>query len=130
MTNKWIKTDDFQYLRKLDSGVYELIEANYVDGKYAISEADKVIIDGYLDEDGNYNAWGVDIISGYYGLKSGDPVKDFEESVTDPDTREQYFAEMAYESTSHLMEKYGLVSEDDAEKILEHYTATGEYLDL
>ena len=63
---RWVKTDDFQYLRAKGNGVFELIEANYCDGKYAISEAEEVDINNYLNADGSYTEEASSIIKAYY----------------------------------------------------------------
>lgn len=120
----WIKTDDFQYCRKIEENKYKIIEANYCDGKYAINEGKIINLKDWI-RDGSYTKECASIISSYYS-----DIKEFENSCGDIDARKQILAEMIYESTSCLYYDYPLVSEDDAEKILEHYIETGEYLDI
>lgn len=122
----WKKTDDFQYCRKLDKGVYELIQACYIeDSKYAIQRAAVIRLEDYLDQEGNYTNEIVDIVNSYYN--SADR---FKEQVADPDTREQYLAEMIYETESEFLSGYDLVSEKQADTILSNYIATGNYSEI
>lgn len=129
----WFKTDDLQYCRKVDDGVYELIEANEVDGMFAISEAATVNVSDFLDENGSYNKEALSIISSYYsGYNDGkqhSSLEEFIESYPNKDDQCQVFAEMVYECTSHFYPDYGLMTGKQAEVILEHYAEEGEYMD-
>lgn len=121
---EWIQTDDFQYCRKIAEDKYELIQANYCEGDYIISEAGIVDLTEWI-KDGEYTEDCKLIIDSYYKNE-----KEFKESYLDIDTRKQILAEMIYESISIFSFRYGRVTEEQAEKILEHYVETGEYLKI
>ena len=121
--SRWIQTDDFQYLRKIEPRHYELIEAVAVDGLYMLCQADEV----WTDPENDYQDDTIAIIKEYY---SGG-VDEFYDKVTDPDTREQYLAEMMYESKSIFLidYDYGKLTEEQTEFALRYYTEHGEYPD-
>ena len=127
IASSWEKTDDMQYLRYLGNRTFELIEANYCEDKYVISEAEVIDLAEYVNPDGTYTKEASSIIASYYHNDES-----FNSSWLDKYMRDQVLAEMIYESTSHflILDDYGFVSEEDAERILLHYTKTGEYLDL
>lgn len=125
---EWIKTDDFQYCRKISEYKYELIQANYIDTdddlEYGICKPKEIDLN-YWIKNGEYDDECKEIILSYY-----DSIEEFNKSYDD-ETRKQVLAEMIYEETYRYMDvKYGRVTEDQAEKILEHYVKTGEYLEL
>ena len=113
---KWIQTDDMQWLKKIGPHHYELIEASEVDGKFLISAADEINVGAEEEYE--------DIINVYY---SPDGINTFRELVTDVDTREQYLAEMIYECTSSLFADYGLLTYEQAMYVINTYIETGEY---
>ena len=89
---EWECTDDLQRGRMLIPGTYELIEANYVDGKYLISEPDIVDTYDYVSDDGTYSEEARNIISSYYHDADG-----FDASCSDMEFKRQLLAEMVYE---------------------------------
>lgn len=125
---EWIKTDDFQYCRKIAEDKYELIQANYIESDdnlcYGICEPKEIDLK-YWIKNGEYDDECKEIILSYY-----DSIEEFSKSYDD-ETRKQVLAEMIYEETYRYMDiKYGRVTEDQAEKIIEHYVKTGKYLEI
>ncbi|MBO5551450.1 MAG: hypothetical protein J5966_05775 [Lachnospiraceae bacterium] len=125
---EWINTDDMQRCRFLEGRTYQLIEANSVDDGYLIS--DDMVVDMtpgglWIDSDGNMTAEMQGIFNVYYPNP-----EDFK--YEDSKDREQILAELVYEQTSSLRneEGYGLMDEDTAEMVLDHFTRFGEYPDL
>ena len=103
---EWFNTDDLQRCRYLGYHRWHLIEANYADGKYLLSE--DMVVDmtpggEWIKEDGSMTDRMQSIFESYYSNPD-----DFD--YTDPETREQIMAEMVYEQTSMLFnaEGYGL----------------------
>ena len=41
----WIKTDDLQYIRKTEEGIYEVVEARYAEDKYLLCKGPVVLTD-------------------------------------------------------------------------------------
>ena len=125
---EWIQTDDFQYLRNLGGGYYQLIEANGIDDGYLISE--DMVVDlhrggRWIDEDGNYTKDAENIIASYYKDADG-----FKASVADPDIRLQYLAEMVYESTSGLYYDYDKLDKETTDKALKYFIRNLKYLEV
>ena len=126
---EWIKTDDFQYCRKIAEDKYELIQAVYIEADddlcWGICEPKEIDLNEWV-RDGKYTEDCKLIITAFYGT-----VERFEDSYVDNETRKQILAEMIYEETYRYMcARYGRVTEDQAEKILEYYVETGEYLEI
>ena len=117
----WVMTDDMQYLRKIEPGHYELIEANEVDGMFVISQADEVWVEPENDLQDDTLA----IISMYYNGN----YEEFVRLVPDPEDREQQIAEMLYECKSiFLIERdYPLLTEKQADFVLGYYMKHGDY---
>lgn len=132
----WIKTDDFQYCRKIEENKYEFIGANYIESDevyYGICEPKEIDLNDWI-KNGEYTDDCKVIISAYYGGfwdgKEHDPIKEFETMCVDIDTRKQVLAEMIYEETYRYMDaKYGRVTEEEAERILKYYVETDKYLE-
>lgn len=117
--NGWTKTDDLQYVKKIDDGIYKIAEARYAEDKYIVCKG-KIIIKNWLDSDGNYDSDCAEIIKAYY-----ESIDDFHKKWTDLDMREHVLAEMIFEEMPYFAtDKYELCSEEAVEEKLQEYINT------
>lgn len=117
--NGWTKTDDLQYIKKIDDGIYKIVEARYAEGKYIVCKG-KIVIKNWLDSDGNYDSDCVEIINAYYSS-----IDDFHKKWADLDMREQVLAEMIFEEAPYFAaDKYELCSEEAVKEKLQEYINT------
>lgn len=117
--NGWTKTDDLQYVKKIDDGIYKIVEARYAEDKYIVCKG-KIVIKNWLDSDGNYDSDCVEIINTYYSS-----IDDFHKKWADLNMREQVLAEMIFEEVPYFAaDKYELCSEEAVEEKLQEYINT------
>ena len=117
--NGWTKTDDLQYVKKIDDGIYKIVEARYAEDKYIVCKG-KIVIKNWLDSDGNYDSDCVEVIKAYY-----ESVDDFHKRWADLDMREHVLAEMIFEEMPYFTtDKYELCSEEAVEEKLQEYINT------
>lgn len=117
--NGWTKTDDLQYVKKIDDGIYKIAEARYAEDKYIVCKG-KIVIKNWLDSDGNYDSDCVEVIKAYY-----ESVDDFHKRWADLDMREHVLAEMIFEEMPYFTtDKYELCSEEAVEEKLQEYINT------
>lgn len=108
---KWVKTDDLQYLQKVSDNEYVLAEARYAEDQYIICSG-HIDLDDYLNN-GTYSNECVNIIKTYYST-----VENFESNYTDYELRNQILAEMLFEETAYYELDYILVPEGEEESAL------------
>ena len=114
---KWTKTDDLQYVKKINREKYKIAEARYAEDKYLLCKGE-VDITEFMLEDGTYDSQCKSIINSYY-----ESVEYFKECYADEETQNQILAEMIFESTPYYDTKYKIVSEDDVEQSLFDFMA-------
>ena len=114
---KWTKTDDLQYVKKINREKYKIAEARYAEDKYILCKGE-VDITEFMLEDGTYDSQCKSIINSYY-----ESVEYFKECYADEETQNQILAEMIFESTPYYDTKYKIVSEDDVEQSLFDFMA-------
>ena len=124
--SKWIYTDGMQIRRRVGAHLYELLEANEVDGMFMMSTPMYVDIADYIEASGEPNREIKSIAASYYGSW-----EDFMEqyAAERPDEREGIMSEMVYEQKSDFTERYGLLTEADVEFVLEKYIQDGRMPD-
>lgn len=92
----WIKTDDYQYTKKIGNGYYHFIEARYIeDDRYLLCE-DIVDIKDYFNKDGSYTDDCKNIVNAYYESE-----QNFNNTYLNKEYREQVLAEMIFEETPY-----------------------------
>lgn len=92
----WIKTDDYQYTKKIGNGYYHFIEARYIEDDCYLLCEDIVDIKDYFNKDGSYTDECKEIISFYYGNE-----QNFNNAYLNEEFREQVLAEMIFEETPY-----------------------------
>lgn len=114
MENKeWLKTDKYQYLRKLSEYEYELIEAADNNGEYAMLRPAVINVKGYNEPDEEL----LNIITMYY-----DSYHEFQKKYPEPEWQKQHLAEMIYESSAgEYITEAGILTAEQAEEALIYY---------
>lgn len=111
--NRWIKTDDMQYMQKIDSCRFYFVEARYAEDKYLICKAEINLAD-YMDDDGEWDKECQSTIKMYY-----ESFMDLIQACHgNEDTMRQLIAEMIFETMSYTDTDYKLVSEDEVDEAL------------
>lgn len=114
---KWIKTDDFQYVKPLGNRQFCCIDASECDEKHLMNQPKIVDLNGYMDKDG-YSEELKDIIKMY-----NKSVEEFQESYPEKDW-DQILAEMVYETTGELAHDIPALEEEEADRLLEMFMRT------
>lgn len=120
----WLKTDDYQYLRKLKDGKYELVEGSCEDDFIWLAHPDIVDINEYIDDSGEYTSTAKNIITSYYSS-----VEEFKKAYPNLSVQHQMLAEMVYEVYSTLHPDYDPMSEADFTTLVCQYMIVGEFWD-
>ena len=111
--NRWIKTDDMQYMQKINDLEYYFVEARYAEDKYLICKAQINLAD-YMDDDGEWDKECQSIVKIYY-----ESFMDLVEvCYGDEDTLRRLIAEMIFETMPYYDTDYKLVSEDEIDAAL------------
>lgn len=112
---KFVQTDDLQYMTKKSDDTFYFIEAREDDEDTYVICTGHIDISDYLDSNGEYDADAVSLIHSYYGS-----VKDFEENYPNKNDRKQLFAEMCFESIPHHELDFWTVETDNPEQEIEN----------
>lgn len=105
----WEKTDDLQYVRKIEQGVYHIAEARYAEDKYLICNG-TVTIGDYLDDTGNYDKECKSLICSFYSS-----VEAFCDNYKDIEVREWILAEMIFEERPYYETDWSIAAEGEEE---------------
>lgn len=106
---KWFYTDNMQICRKVKDEVFELVEFSEADGKYFLSERQKIILADWKDPDGKWDANAKSIIKSYYQSLEG------LRACVRPEDEDQIVAEMIYECTSSLADEMPMTEKEAVE---------------